>query len=128
MGQDNIAGRTVLLHGEQGYGDTIQFCRYVRKVADRGAHVILEVPSPLQRLLSELQGAEIVVAYGQPLPAFDYHCPILSLPLAFGTKLATIPPQAHLTVPLDLTGLAKKTWTKNKAACRDCLVRQCRSD
>jgi hypothetical protein len=62
----------------------------------------LEVPSPLRRLLSELQGAEIVVAYGQPLPAFDYHCPLLSLPLAFGTNLTTIPPQAHLAVPQDL--------------------------
>jgi tetratricopeptide (TPR) repeat protein len=102
MGQDDIAGRTVLLHAEQGYGDTIQFCRYVHKVADRGAHVILEVPLPLQRLLSELQGPQIVVARGEPLPAFDYHCPILSLPLAFGTQLASIPPQAHLSVPPDL--------------------------
>jgi Tetratricopeptide repeat/Glycosyltransferase family 9 (heptosyltransferase) len=108
MGQDDIAGRTVLLHGEQGYGDTIQFCRYVREVADRGAHVILEVPLPIRRLLSELQSAEIVVAYGEPLPAFDYHCPILSLPLAFGTKLATIPPPAHLTVPPDLL----QVWQK----------------
>ena len=90
-GSDEIARRTVLLHAEQGFGDTIQFCRYVPRVAARGARVIVEVQRPLQALMSALPGAAQVVARGDPLPDFDMHCPLLSLPLAFATRLASIP-------------------------------------
>ena len=90
-GSDPIAGKTILLHAEQGFGDTIQFCRYVPHVAARGARVILEVPPPLQSLMRSLRGAAQIVAGGEPLPDFDLHCPLLSLPLAFATRLATIP-------------------------------------
>ena len=84
-------GKTLLIHAEQGYGDTLQFCRYAPLVRDRGLHVIMEAPRPLTRLLSGLQGVERVVATGSALPPFDVHCPMLSLPLAFGTTLDTIP-------------------------------------
>jgi len=91
VGEQPIFGRSILLHAEQGYGDTIQFVRYAPLVAERGAKVFLEVQPELVKLLSQMQGVEIVVARGNPLPAFDFHCPLLSLPFAFGTTLDTIP-------------------------------------
>jgi tetratricopeptide (TPR) repeat protein len=91
LGKEPLAGRTILLWAEQGLGDTLQFCRYAEKVAARGATVILEVQAPLVKLLQPLPGASRVLARGDALPAFDFHCPLLSLPLAFGTELATIP-------------------------------------
>jgi tetratricopeptide (TPR) repeat protein len=90
-GSNEIAGKTILVHAEQGFGDTLQFCRYVPRVAERGARVILEVQKPLRALMSTLPGAAQIVARGDRLPNFDLHCPLLSLPLAFGTELATIP-------------------------------------
>jgi tetratricopeptide (TPR) repeat protein len=92
-GAENIAGKTILLHAEQGYGDTLQFCRYVPLVADLGAGVILEVPRALRELMRTLPGAARIICDGDPLPAFDLHCPLLSLPLAFDTQLETIPAQ-----------------------------------
>jgi tetratricopeptide (TPR) repeat protein len=90
-GRENIADKAVLLHAEQGLGDTIQFCRYVPLVAERAARVILEVPKPLHELMSTLAGSAQIVSRGDPLPDFDIHCPLLSLPLAFATRLETIP-------------------------------------
>ena len=84
-------GRTILIHAEQGFGDTIQFCRYAPLVAARGLRVILEAPEPLVRLLRGLDGVADVVRQGDLLPAFDLHIPTLSLPLAFDTRLGTIP-------------------------------------
>ena len=86
-----VFGRTILLHAEQGFGDIIQFCRYVPLVADRGARVVLEVPAALHELTGSLRGAAQVVCTGHPLPQFDLHCPLLSAPRAFGTELASIP-------------------------------------
>jgi hypothetical protein len=91
LGADDIAGKTILLHAEQGFGDTIQFARYVPLVAARGALVVLEVQRPLRRLMGNLAGATDIVARGEPPPAFDVHCALLSLPLAFGTRPDTIP-------------------------------------
>ncbi|HET7910676.1 MAG TPA: glycosyltransferase family 9 protein, partial [Pseudolabrys sp.] len=91
LGGDDIAGRTILLHSERGFGDTIQFCRYVPLAAARGACVILEVEKPLQRLMTTLAGAAQVVTRAGPLPEFDLQCPLLSLPFAFQTELGTIP-------------------------------------
>ena len=85
-----LAGRTILLHAEQGFGDTLQFLRYVPIVAERGGSVVLEVPASLVRLARTVAGASQVVATGDPLPAFDGHCPLLSLPRVFKTNLATI--------------------------------------
>ena len=91
LGTDEIAGKTILLHAEQGLGDTLQFVRYVPLVAERGARIILEVDRPLTRLMETLSGVTQIVAKGDRLPDFDLHCPLLSLPMAFRTKLETIP-------------------------------------
>lgn len=91
LGDQPIDGKTILLHSEQGFGDTIQFCRYAKLVSALGAHVIMEVPGPLFSLLSGLQGVSQIVKLGQKLPDFDYHCPLLSLPLAFKSTLNNIP-------------------------------------
>jgi tetratricopeptide (TPR) repeat protein len=97
LGHQDVAGKTVLLHAEQGLGDTLQFCRYATMVAARGARVILEVPRALVKLAQTLAGPDRVLARGEPLPPFDFHCPLLSLPLAFGSVLETIPaPPAYL--------------------------------
>ncbi len=88
------AGRTLLIHAEQGFGDSLQFCRYAMLAAERGLRVVMEVQKPLVRLLAGLQGVAQVLARGETLPGFDLHCPMLSLPLAFGTTLANIPAKA----------------------------------
>ena len=90
LGDRPVAGKTILLHAEQGFGDTLQFIRYAPLLAERGAKVICEVQRELHPLLSRFENVE-VIARGEPLPAFDMHCPLLSLPLAFGTRLETIP-------------------------------------
>jgi tetratricopeptide (TPR) repeat protein len=90
LGEEPIAGKTILLHAEQGFGDTIQFIRYALLVARRGANVICEVQPELLPLLSQLEGITVMAA-GEPRPAFDRHCPLLSLPLAFKTQPDTIP-------------------------------------
>ena len=91
LGSEEIDGKTILLHAEQGFGDTIQFCRYSKLVKDLGARVLLEVPAMLTGLLGELEGVDLLLTRGAPLPKFDFHCPVMSLPLAFKTKLETIP-------------------------------------
>jgi tetratricopeptide (TPR) repeat protein len=100
LGRDAVAGKTILLNCEQGFGDTIQFCRYVPLVVERGARVILEVQQPLRGLMASLTGATQVISRGDPLPYFDINCPLLSLPLALGTRLETIPsevPYLHVS-------------------------------
>jgi tetratricopeptide (TPR) repeat protein len=89
LGESSLAHRTILVYAEQGYGDTLQFCRYVRRLGALGASVVLEVPAALRRLLGTLP-AQLVTA-GETLPAFDTHCPLMSLPLALDTRLETIP-------------------------------------
>jgi Tfp pilus assembly protein PilF len=99
-GDAPLAGQTILLHGEQGLGDALQFCRYATLVADLGARVILEVPAPLVELLAPLPGVAQVLARGEPLPQFDLHCPLMSLPRAFGTTVQSIPgPVSYLRAP-----------------------------
>jgi tetratricopeptide (TPR) repeat protein len=90
-GDENIAGKTILLYGEQGLGDAIHFCRYTKLVSDLGARVVLEVPKSLARLFKSLGGVAELVEAGCPLPYFDYHCSLMSLPLAFRTNLSNIP-------------------------------------
>ena len=88
---EDIAGKTVLLHSEQGFGDTIQFLRYAPMVAARGARVIVVVQPELFRLLRGFPGVDAVLPANGPLPDHDVFCPLLSLPRAFGTTLETIP-------------------------------------
>ena len=91
LGDGDLTGKTILLHSEQGLGDTLQFCRYAPLVAQRGARVLLEVQPALAGLLRGLAGVSEVLQAGDALPPFDLHCPLMSLPLAFGTTLHTIP-------------------------------------
>lgn len=91
LGEESIEGKTILLHAEQGLGDTLQFCRYVKFVKARGARIVIEVQAALKSLMGDVEGVDQVVCYGEPLPPFDVHCPLLSLPLVFRTDLASIP-------------------------------------
>jgi len=87
----DLKGRTILLHAEQGFGDTFQFVRYAPLVAGLGANVVLECQKPVAALMQSVGGIQHVIARGEELPAFDIHCPLLSLPLAFDTTLETVP-------------------------------------
>jgi Tfp pilus assembly protein PilF len=91
LGEFPLGRKTILLHAEQGLGETIQLARYAPLLARAGATVILEVQPELKTLLSTLDGPAAVVARGEPLPPFDVHCPMGSLPLACKTDLATVP-------------------------------------
>ncbi|MEI7668780.1 MAG: hypothetical protein WCJ33_01700 [Pseudomonadota bacterium] len=91
LGKEDIRGITILLHFEMGLGDTIQFCRYAKIVADMGANVILEVQKPLMRILKNFDKRIRLIGAGEELPEFDYHTPLMSLPLACKTTLKTIP-------------------------------------
>ncbi|MCS6765208.1 MAG: tetratricopeptide repeat protein [Candidatus Protistobacter heckmanni] len=87
-----LEGKRILVHAEQGLGDSLQFCRYVPLLAARGAQVIFETPPALQALMRTLDAPGLTVAAdGEALPDFDLYCPLLSLPEAFGTRLETIP-------------------------------------
>ncbi|KWI40383.1 tetratricopeptide repeat protein [Burkholderia stagnalis] len=86
-----LDGQTILLYAEQGLGDTLQFCRYVPLVKALGARVVLESPVELTALFATLDGVDALVPRGAPLPPFDLHCPLLSLPHEFRTDLASIP-------------------------------------
>jgi Tfp pilus assembly protein PilF len=91
LGGESIEGKTILLHADQGLGCTLQFIRYLPLVARRGARAVIEVQRPLVPLLAGLPDAPAIVARGDRLPDFDFHCPLLSLPLAFATTIETIP-------------------------------------
>jgi Tfp pilus assembly protein PilF len=99
MGEPGIGGRRILLHAEQGLGDTIQFVRYAPMVAELGAVVLLEVQPGLTPLLTGMAGVASVHAFDEVLPDFDLQCPLMSLPAAFRTSLTTIPAKVpYLTV------------------------------
>ena len=109
LGAEPIRGKTILLHAEQGLGDSIQFCRYAKLVSGLGANVLLEAPKTLIGLFEGLEGVGDLVEMGKPLPAFDFHCPLLSLPLAFKTAIETIPtPDAYLASNPE----KKKAWSE----------------
>jgi tetratricopeptide (TPR) repeat protein len=93
LGEFPLRGKTILLHAEQGLGDTIQFARYAPLVGAQGAKVLLEVQPELKSLLSRLDGVMAVVARGEAPPPFDMHCPLGSLPLALKTELPMVPAQ-----------------------------------
>jgi len=91
LGNQSLVGKTILLWSEQGLGDSIQFCRYAKLVKALGARVIIDVPKPLSALLTGIEGVDFLIEKGKPLPEFDFHCPMMSLPLAFKTDLHSIP-------------------------------------
>ncbi len=101
-GKEKLAGKTILLYAEQGLGDTIQFVRYISMVKALGASIILEVQAPLKALMSTVEGVDVLIAQGEEIPAFDYHCMLMSLPFAFNSNLHNIPaPASYLTAPSD---------------------------
>jgi tetratricopeptide (TPR) repeat protein len=93
LGDAPVRDKVVLLHHEQGFGDTVQFVRYAPLLAAMGARVVLRVPDPLRSLLASLDAGLHVVSDAEALPFHDFHCPMMSLPLAFRTTLNTVPGQ-----------------------------------
>ena len=109
VGEGHIAGKTILLHSEQGLGDTVQFIRYAPLVAEHGATVIVEAPSVLHPLLGSVSGIDRIIDRHDNLPDFDLHCPMMSLPLAMRTTLETVPRQdRYFSTPPSL----REKWTQ----------------
>jgi len=94
LGDYPLTGKRVLLHAEQGLGDTIQFARYVPLLAATGTKIVLEVQSELTALMARLDGGAKIIARGEAQPSFDVHCPLGSLPLALRTEPDNVP--AHI--------------------------------
>ncbi len=99
LGETDIAGKTLFIHADQALGDTIQFCRYAKLAEQRGAQVVLAVQPQLRALLAGLGPTIRIVASGEQPDAFDFHCALMSLPLAFGTTLADIPAASPISLP-----------------------------
>lgn len=111
---EDIRGKTILLHAEQGLGDTLQFIRYAPLVAQRGARVIVECQPALVRLLqASMPTIAQVIAAGEPLPDFAYHCPLMSLPGAFGTLLDNVPAQVPY---LNVDPMCVQPWQQRLAS------------
>ena len=102
-GKEPIKDQRLFLYYEQGLGDTIQFSRYALLAAEQGAKVVLSVHDPLRRLFKDFDPRILVIGQKEEPSEFDLHCPLLSLPLAFGTKLETIPtwPEGYLKAPAE---------------------------
>jgi tetratricopeptide (TPR) repeat protein len=109
-GGETLEGRRILVYSEQGFGDALQFCRYLPLLRERGATVFLRVPPPLKTLMAEsMPWLQISSDMKAPLPAYDCHCALLSLPHRFETRMATIP----ATVPyLRAPGAALARWAE----------------
>jgi tetratricopeptide (TPR) repeat protein len=93
-------GKTLMIHGEQGFGDNIQFARFIGEAARRVGHVVVEVRGPLLGLFRQLDaGMPItVLEQGRAKPQGDFEIPMLSLPTVFGTTIDTVPPPAHFHI------------------------------
>jgi len=108
LGKEEISGKRILVFDDEGFGDTIQFARFIPLLAGRGAQVILVVDEALRPLLSRLPGVAQCLPKPSSLPPFDMHCPIGLLPLAFQTRLDTIPAAtSYLPPPSDTH---EQTW------------------
>ena len=112
QGNEDIAARTILLSAEQGLGDAIQFVRYADLIAERGAKILLFVPAPLVELFSASFPDAYVFSKAVELPPFDFQCPLLSLPLAFATRVETIPASVpYLKAPISRTTAWETQWS-----------------
>jgi len=110
-----LRGARILLHAEQGLGDTLQFLRYVPLVQQAGGTVVLDVSARLRRLAGQLPGLSAVVASGEPLPPFDWQCPLMSLPLALGADGAIPAETPYLLVPEQALKAAETlSWPSGK--------------
>ncbi|HXY22528.1 MAG TPA: hypothetical protein VEI29_07570, partial [Burkholderiaceae bacterium] len=102
VGGEPIAGRRLLVHSEQGFGDMIQFSRFLPRLVEQGARVWFEVPPPMAALMRNLCSADCIVPMGQDLPEYDRHIPLLSLPLALRIEANAISSGAqYLWAPMD---------------------------
>lgn len=88
---EDLSGKSLLVHSEQGFGDTIQMARYLTLLVEKGARLIIETHSPLVKLLSDLDIADQIIVQGDDIPPSDYQIPIMSLPDRFRTTLDTVP-------------------------------------
>ena len=104
---EDIRGKTILLHPEQGFGDTLQFVRYVPMVAARGARVLLGTPPELARLLAGFPETQGVYVSPSLLPPFDVHCPLMSLPRIFRTTVDNVPSRVPY---LNINPSAARHW------------------
>ncbi len=91
LGEQDISGRSLCIYADQALGDTLQSCRYAKLAEERGAQVTLAVQPQLRELLAGLSPTIRIIACGEQPEQYDYHCALMSLPLAFGTTLANIP-------------------------------------
>jgi len=95
-----LAGKTILVYAEQGFGDSFQFSRYIPLIAGQGGHVIVEAPDTIEGVLRTIDGVEKLISPGAAMPEFDFHIPMMSLPRAFGTTIESIPaPHSYLSAP-----------------------------
>jgi tetratricopeptide (TPR) repeat protein len=99
LGEGDIAGQTVMVHGEQGFGDVIQFCRFAPRLSARGARVAMEVQPSLERLMKSLAGVAELGPFTDDPPPFDRHLPMMSLVLALGLELSDVTPTAPYLAP-----------------------------
>jgi len=115
-GKESLKNKTIFLYGEQGFGDAIQFSRYISRVAQLGAKVIVEAPAALFQLFSHIEGITEIIKRGDAVPRCDFHYPLLSLPHAFNTDLSSIPsPQGYLKASKQkVAQWKKKIGKKNK--------------
>jgi len=118
-GKESLEGKTLLVYADQGLGDTLQFCRYIPLLEAMGANVVFEVQSVLKPLLGSLAMRGALIGRGKPLPHFDLHIPLLSLPLALRTELDTIPGGVPY---LKVDPAAVRSWGKRLAALPGCKV------
>lgn len=108
---EDIAGSTILLHAEQGFGDTLQFVRYIPLVAQMGGRILLEAQPTLCKLLRQMSGVEQAIPAGSPLPEFSRYCSLMSLPYIFGTTIETIPSTgAYLRVAPQEIRAIREQW------------------
>ena len=96
-GEESLEGKTIFVHGEQGIGDTLQFCRYAKLLKKRGAKVMFGVQNEVVTLLQRMDSVDIVIGDKSEIPPFDYHLPMFNLPLVFKTEVDTIPNEPYFT-------------------------------
>jgi tetratricopeptide (TPR) repeat protein len=99
LGEQSIANKTIYIYPEQGFGDTLQFSRYIKLLASKGAKVLFEPGVALSSLFQNLEGVGEIIGPGQPIPDYDFHCSLMSLPLALKTTLQTTPNQIPYMYP-----------------------------
>jgi len=106
LGEQSLEGKTILIHSEQGFGDTIQFSRYIKLLRNKKCKILLEVEQPLINLMRSLLPRENIFQKGDALPKFDFHCPLLSLPLVFKTNVNSVP----FSTPYLTTNQDRVSW------------------